>query len=150
MASPPSSWRRRLGCVSGWRPSVIRPSDLGTVVRLADYFHVSAEAALYRLQAVRYLRKRDYEPILVHIQGHEHKALAQRLGLRDEFDDALAKAVGALPRLPRETLNQAAMAFERGLLTVAQVADLLEVEPVAIQREFDRRGITQSHSEPDY
>jgi Zn-dependent peptidase ImmA (M78 family) len=126
------------------------PSDLETVVRLADYFHVSAEVALYRLQAARYLRKRDYEPILARIQGHEHKALAQRLGLCDEFDDVLTKAVGALPRLPRETLNQAATAFERGLLTVEQVAQLLEVEPAAIQREFDRRGIIQGHSEPDY
>ncbi len=126
------------------------PSDLGTVVRLADYFHIGAEAALYRLQAARYLKKRDYESILTRIQGHQHKALAQRLGLRDELGDALAGAVGALPRLPRETLNQAATAFERGLLTVQQVAQLLEIEPEVIRREFDQRGIVQGHSEPDY
>jgi Zn-dependent peptidase ImmA (M78 family) len=126
------------------------PNDLTTVVRLAGYFHISAEAALYRLQAARYLRKRDYEPIVARIRAHEHRELSQRMGLDDEFDDTLHRVSGALPRLPRETLNQAATAYERGLLTVQQVAELLEAEPGLIQREFDRRGVVQGHSEPDF
>jgi len=126
------------------------PAGLETVVRLARYFHISAEAALCRLQAARYLKKKDYEPVLARIRDHEHKELAQRLGLGDESDDTLARAAGALPRFPRETLNQAATAFERGLLTIEDVARLLDVEPAAVQREFDRRGVVQGHTEPDY
>lgn len=126
------------------------PNDLATVVRLAHYFHISAEAALYRLQTARFLRKKDYEPILARIREHEHKELAQRLGLEEEPEDTLARAARALPRFPRETLNQAATAFERGLLTAEQVATLLEVEPEFITREFDRRGVAPRPSEPDY
>lgn len=137
--------------VRQWLVAVGDPdSGLSTVVRLADYFHISAEAALYRLQAARFLKKSDYEPVLARIRGGEHKELACRLGLGEEFEDTLGRAFGSLPRLPRETLNQAATAFERGLLTVEQVARLLEVEPVVIRREFDRRGIVQGRSEPDY
>ncbi len=125
------------------------PNDLETVVRLADYFHISAEAGLYRLQAARLLTKGKYEPIGARIHDNEHTHLCLRLGL-GVFDDTLARAADRLPRLPRETLNQAATAFERGLLTVEQIAQLLEVEQSVIQKEFDQRGIEQSHDEPDY
>lgn len=125
------------------------PNDLETVVRLADYFHISAEAGLYRLQAARLLTKGKYEPTSARIRDGEHIRLCARLGL-GTFEDTLARAADGPPRLPRETLNQAATAFERGLLTVEQVAGLLEVEQSVIQREFDRRGIQQGHDEPDY
>lgn len=125
------------------------PDDLETVVRLADYFHISAEAALYRLQAARLLTRGKYEPIGARIRENEHKRLCARLGL-GVFDDTLARAVDDLPRLPRETLNQAATAFERGLLTVDQIAQLLEIVPTVIERELDRRGVEQDHDEPDY
>lgn len=81
--------------------------------------------------------------------GHEPYALCWRLDLGNS-DDTLARAAIGLPRIPRETLNQAATAFERGLLTVEQVADVLEAEPALIPCEFDRRGVLQGQSAPDY
>jgi Zn-dependent peptidase ImmA (M78 family) len=125
------------------------PSDLETVVRLADYFHFSAEVALYRLQAARHLTKGKFEPIKVRIKDGEHTALCRRLGLGG-FEDTLSRAVDHLPRLPRATMTEAATAYERGLLSVEQVAQLLEVPPELVQHEFDRRGVEPGLHEPDY
>ena len=125
------------------------PDDLETVVRLADYFHVSAEAALYRLQAARRLTKGKFEPIKARIRDGEHTAVCRRLGLGD-FEDTLGRAASHLPRLPRATMTEAATAYERGLLSVAQIAQLLEVAPEHVQAEFERRGVKPGHHEPDY
>jgi Zn-dependent peptidase ImmA (M78 family) len=136
--------------VRRWLGAVGEPADdLTTVVRLADYFHISAEAALYRLQVARRLKKGKYEPIKAQIRECEHTALSRRLGL-GEFEDTLSRAAANLPRLPRATVTQAATAYERGLLSVNQIATLLEIEPASVQREFDRRGVQPGHHEPDY
>lgn len=116
---------------------------------LADYFHVSAEVALYRLQAARRLTKARVAPLRALVHGGEHTALARRLGL-GEFDDTLSRPHGHLPRFPRATITHAATAYERGLLTVDQVARLLEVAPEVIEREFARRGVRAGRHEPDY
>jgi predicted HTH domain antitoxin len=47
-------------------------------------------------------------------------------------------------------MSEAATAFERGLLTVDQIAGLLEVEPDLVEAEFDRRGVKPGRHEPDY
>lgn len=125
------------------------PDDFETVVRLADYFHVSAEVALYRLQAARRLRRGKVEPLKAQIVEGRHAGLARRLGL-GEFEDTLARAHGRLPRFPRATLTHAAQAYERGLLGVEQVARLLEVGPDVIEAEFARRGVRAGSHEPDY
>jgi len=125
------------------------PDDLETIVRVADYCHVSAEVALYRLQAARHLTKGKVEPIGERIRNGDHTALCRRLGLGD-FEDTLSRAGGHLPRLPRATMSEAATAFERGLLTVDQIAGLLEVEPDLVEAEFDRRGVKPGRHEPDY
>jgi len=136
--------------VQRWLAAVGQPpSTLETVVRLADYFHVSAEVALYRLQAARHLTKGKFEPITAQIKASEHIALCRRLGLGD-FEDTLNRAVGHLPRLPRASMTQAATAYERGLLSVEQIAHLLEVQPELVQSEFDRRGVKAGRHEPDY
>jgi len=136
--------------VRRWLAAIGEPAnDLETVVRLAAHIHLSAEAALYRLQVARHLTKGKYEPIKAQIAAAEHTALNRRLGL-EALDDTLGRAAANLPRLPRETVNQAATAFERRLLTVDQIAQLLEVEPAQIRREFDRRGIEPARHEPDY
>jgi len=136
--------------VRRWLTATGEPPDaLDTVVRLAEYFHVSAEAALYRLQAARHLGKARVESIRSRIVAGEHGVLCRRLGL-GEYDDTLSRAHGDLPRLPRTTITAAATAYERGLLTVEQVARLLEVDPHRVQSEFDRRGIQAGRHEPDY
>lgn len=141
--APVDGVRRWLGAVG--EP----PDDLATVVRLADYFHISAEAALYRLQAARHLTKGKLEPIKVRIRENEHSALCKRLGL-GQFEDTLSRASGKPPRLPRATVTQAATAYERRLLSVEQIAQLLEIEPALVQRELDARGVEPAHHEPDY
>jgi len=141
--APLAGVRRWLGAVGEPR------DDLDTVVRLADYFHVSAEAALYRLQAARRLTRIKVEPLKQLIGEGRHASLARRLGL-GEFDDTLCRAYGRLPRFPRATVTHAAVAYERGLLTVEQVARLLEVDPQVIAAEFARRGVRAGHREPDY
>jgi len=125
------------------------PDDLETIVRLAVYFHVSAEAGLYRLQSARHLGKAKVEGIRARIVAGEHGALCRRLGL-GEHEDTMGRAHHELPRLPRATITQAATAYERGLLTVEQIARLLEVDPGRVQGEFDRRGIHVGRHEPDY
>ena len=141
--APADGVRRWLGAVGEPR------NDLETVVRLADHFHISTEAALYRLQVARHLTKGKYEPIKAQIREHEHTTLCRRLGLGD-FEDTLSRAVAKLPRLPRATVNQAAAAFERGLLTVDQIAQLLDIDRALIEGEFERRGIEPGHHELDY
>jgi Zn-dependent peptidase ImmA (M78 family) len=138
--------------VRGWLEAVGDPPDkLETVVRLAEYFHVSAKVALYRLQAARYLTKDKYAPMEAQIRGGEHTTLSRRLGLRDVNDTLSSiKTRNSIPRLPRATLGQAAAAYERGLLTVEQIAHMLEVDPRLIRAEFERRGVTPGHYEPDY
>jgi Zn-dependent peptidase ImmA (M78 family) len=136
--------------VRRWLERSGQPSDtLETVVRLANHFHLSAEAAIYRLQAARHLNKATYEPIREQVKASDHAALARRLGF-DEFQDMLSGVGDNLPRLPRETLNQAANAYERGLLTVKQIAQLLLTDVTKVQAEFDRRGVEPGHHEPDY
>jgi Zn-dependent peptidase ImmA (M78 family) len=125
------------------------PLGLETVVRLAGHFHVSAEAALYRLQAAWHLTRGKYLPFKEAIDRDEHAAVAARLGLQP-CDDSLEKAHADLPRLPRETITRAATAYERGLLTVEQVAQLLQVEPDRIRTEFEQRGVTAPRRETDY
>ncbi len=125
------------------------PDDLETVVRLADYFHISAEVALYRLQAARRLTRGKVEPLKAQILEGRHGSLARRLGL-GEADDTLSRAHGRLPRLPRATVTYAAIAYERGLLGVEQIARLLEVGPDVIEAEFARRGVRAGSHEPDY
>jgi Zn-dependent peptidase ImmA (M78 family) len=123
--------------------------SLETVVRLAHHFHVSATAALYRLQAVWRLGKSKYQPLEAAIDRGEHHELAKRLGLEPHVD-TLARASGHLPRLPRATLTYSVNAYERGLLTMEQIAALLQVDVVRIRAELDARGATPPATESDY
>jgi Zn-dependent peptidase ImmA (M78 family) len=123
--------------------------SLGTVVRLAHHFHVSARAALYRLQAVWRLSKSKYQPLEAAIDRGEHHELAKRLGL-EPHADTLARACEHLPRLPRTTLTHGVNAYERGLLSVEQIAALLQVDEARIRAEFEARGATPAAAESDY
>ena len=123
--------------------------SLETVVRLAHHFHVSAKAALYRLQAVWRLSKSKYQPLEAAIDRCEHHDLARRLGLEPHVD-TLARACEHLPRLPRATLTHGVNAYERGLLSVEQIAALLQVDEARIRAEFEARGATPPAAESDY
>ena len=123
--------------------------NLETVVRLAHHFHVSATAALYRLQAVWRLTKGKYQPLEEAIDRGEHREIAKRLGL-EPHTDTLARASGHLPRLPRATLTHGVNAYERGLLSVEQIAKLLQVDEARIRAEFEARGATPPAVESDY
>jgi len=125
------------------------PVSLETTVRLAHFFHVSAEVALYRLQAARFLKKTDMALVKDAIGTSEHTRLADRLGLFD-VQDTLFLARSNLPRYPRSTITHALQAYERGLLSVEQVAELLEIEPARIRLEFERRGAVPPTREQDY
>jgi Zn-dependent peptidase ImmA (M78 family) len=125
------------------------PLSLDVVVRLANHFHVSAEVALYRLQAVWRLTKAKYRPLEEAIVRREHQALATRLGLRS-CNDTLGRAKTLPPRLPRETITHAVTAYERGLLTPEQIAALLQIDVQRVQREIETRGVTPPESQLDY
>jgi len=136
--------------VRRWLSAVGEPlAVLETVVRLADYFHVSAEVALYRLQAARHVTKGKIEPLKAEIDDSRHTQLCRRLGL-GEFADTLTRCAGVLPRLPRATMTDAATACERGLLSVEQIAQLLDIDADRVRGEFERRGVVQGQHEPDY
>jgi Zn-dependent peptidase ImmA (M78 family) len=122
---------------------------LETVIRLSHHFHVSAKAALYRLQAVWRLGKSRYQPLEAAIDRGEHHELARRLGLEPHVD-TLARACGHLPRLPRATLTHSVKAYERGLLSVEQIAVLLQVDEARIRAEFEARGANPPTNESDY
>jgi len=123
--------------------------SLQTVVRLAHHFHVSARAALYRLQAAWRLSKSKYRPLEAAIDRGEHHELSKRLGL-EPHADTLARACEHLPRLPRATLTYGVNAYERGLLSVEQIAALLQVDEARVRAEFDARGATPPATENDY
>lgn len=123
--------------------------SLETVVRLAHHFHVSATAALYRLQAVWRLSKSEYRPLEAGIERGENHELAKRLGL-EPHADTLARACEHLPRLPRATLTHGVNAYERGLLSMEQIATLLQVDEARIRAEFEARGATPPATESDY
>jgi len=123
--------------------------SLETVVRLAHHFHVSARAALYRLQAAWRLSKSKYRPLEAAIHRGEHHELAKRLGL-EPHADTLARACEHLPRLPRATLTYGVNAYERGLLSVEQIAALLQVDEARVRAEFEARGATPPATESDY
>jgi len=123
--------------------------SLETVVRLASYFHVSAKTALYRLQAAWRLTRGKYQPLEAAIDRGEHHDLARRLGL-EAHADTLARACGHLPRLPRATLTQGVNAYERGLLSVEQIATLLQVDEARVRAEFEARGANPPADESDY
>lgn len=125
------------------------PLSLETVVRLAHHFHVSARTALYRLQAAWRLSKGAYQPLEAAIDQGKRRAFAKRLGLEPHVD-TLERASGHLPRLPRETLTHAVNAYERGLLSVEQIAGLLQVDAARVRAEFEARGATAPGAESDY
>ena len=123
--------------------------SLETVIRLAHHFHVSAKAALYRLQAVWRLSKSKYQPLEAAIDRGEHHELAKRLGL-EPHSDTLARACGHLPRMPRATLTHGVNAYERGLLSMEQIAALLQVDEARIRAELEARGAIPPAAESDY
>jgi len=136
--------------VGTWLNLVGNPAlSLETVVRLAHHFHVSAQTALYRLQAVWRLTKSKYQPLDDAIDRGEHLPIVARLGL-GSCDDTLDRARGSLPRMPRATLTHAANAYERGLLSLEQIAQLLQVDASRVRVHLEARGVTAPDAELDY
>jgi Zn-dependent peptidase ImmA (M78 family) len=139
-----------VSAVRAWLAAAGDPEQgLETTVRLAHYFHVSAPVALYRLQAARFLTRGQMAPVQDAIGANEHGKLARRLGLED-IQDTVYRARTDLPRFPRSTLTHALSAYERGLLTVDQIAALLEVGSDRITAELGRRGAAPPVRQPDY
>lgn len=136
--------------VSTWLNLVGNPPlSLETAVRLAHHFHVSAKTALYRLQAAWRLTKGKYQPLDDAIDRGEHLPIAARLGL-EPCNDTLDRARGSLPRLPRATLTHAANAYERGLLSLEQIAQLLQVDADDVRAHLEARGVSAPDAKPDY
>jgi hypothetical protein len=55
-----------------------------------------------------------------------------------------------MPRLPRATLTHGVNAYERGLLTMEQIAALLQVDEARVRAEFEARGAAPPATESDY
>ncbi|MGO8685193.1 MAG: ImmA/IrrE family metallo-endopeptidase [Thermoleophilia bacterium] len=124
------------------------PRDLGTVVKLAHYFHVSASAALYRLDSAGLLRQGDKQRLTEALNQGEHTALRRRLALPDDHDSL--SEIDAYSRVPRAMYLNAAAVYENGLLAVDRIAELVGKDAAELEKEFAAMGLTPPADEPDY
>ncbi len=124
--------------------------SLETVVRLAHHFHVSATAALYRLQAVWRLSKSKYEPLEAAIDRGEHHELAKRLGL-EPHADTLARACETCRACRARRSLMASTRMSAGCFRWSRSLRCCRSDEARIRAEFEARGATCAPAtESDY
>lgn len=117
--------------------------DLGTVVRLAADFGVSATVARIRLEKARYLpRQVDRSRLVAQIDAGQHMNLHRDLELPDYRDglDETAIPRGAI-RLARELWDNAVRSYQLGLASLEELAHTRRIDPKELGEEFSAAGI---------
>jgi Zn-dependent peptidase ImmA (M78 family) len=116
------------------------PVTLETVVRFAAAFGVSAHAACIRLRTAKVAPEERCARMLGEIGDGEHKGMVDALGLTVP-DDAIARASGALPRLPAALRDSGLGALLAGRVTVPQLAGQLGRHPDEVRASLDATGL---------
>lgn len=117
--------------------------DLETIVRLADWYGVSAWAALYALMRERFVKPSGRKEFEERLRAREHRALRQELGLGG-YGDALSEE--QLPRggrrMPSSLTEMALRAYRFGVVPRDRAAALLRTEDARVDEELQRRGLS--------
>lgn len=116
--------------------------DLEAIVRLADWYGVSAWVALYALARERFMRASERQAFESRLRGREHRALRQALGL-EGYGDALSEE--QLPRgaqrMPSSLTEMTLRAYRFGVVPKEQAAAALRTDEKALDEELERRGL---------
>jgi Zn-dependent peptidase ImmA (M78 family) len=117
--------------------------DLEGIVRLADWYGVSAWAALYALARERFVKPGERQAFEDRLGAREHRALRQELGL-GSYGDALSEE--QLPRgerkMPTSLTEMALRAYRFGVLPRNRAAALLRTDEAGVDDELGRRGLS--------
>jgi Zn-dependent peptidase ImmA (M78 family) len=117
--------------------------DLETIVRLADWYGVSAWAALYALTRERFVKPSERQAFEERFRAREHRAVRQELGFSG-YGDALSEE--QLPRgerrLPTSLTEMALRAYRFGALRRDRAAALLRTDEARVDEELERRGLS--------
>jgi Zn-dependent peptidase ImmA (M78 family) len=117
--------------------------DLEAIVRLADWYGLSAWVALYALARERFIRPAEREALEERLQAREHRALRQELGL-EGYGDALSEE--QLPRggrrMPSGLTEMALRAYRFGVMPADRAASYLRTEESELDAELERRGLS--------
>lgn len=117
--------------------------DLELIVRLADWYGVSAWVALYALTRERFVRPADRQAFEERFRGREHRVLRQELGLAG-CGDTLSEE--QLPRggrrMPSSLTEMALRAYRFGVVPREQAAALLRTDEAEVDQELARRGLS--------
>jgi Zn-dependent peptidase ImmA (M78 family) len=117
--------------------------DLETIVRLADWYGVSAWVTLYALARERFIRASERDALEERLQAREHRALRQELGLGG-YGDALSEE--QLPRgerrMPNGLTEMALRAYRFGVVPRDRAAAFLRTDEVRLDEELERRGLS--------
>jgi Zn-dependent peptidase ImmA (M78 family) len=115
--------------------------DLDTIVRLADWYGVSAWVALYALARERFIRPAESEGLKERLQAREHRTLRQELGFSG-YGDALSEE--QLPRgeqrMPSGLTEMALRAYRFGVVQPDRAAAFLRTNESQLDEELERRG----------
>jgi Zn-dependent peptidase ImmA (M78 family) len=110
--------------------------DLETLVRLAAFYGVSCQVALYRLANWGRIKASARRTLQDRIDGGEHRALARRLRLL-QLVDTLVRERGRSVRMPAPVARIILRAFDAGLIDQRTAAERLHVDEAEIQRLRD-------------
>jgi hypothetical protein len=113
------------------------------MVRLADWYGVSAWAALYALARERFIRPTEREAFEKRLEAREHRALRQELGLGG-YGDALSEE--QLPRggrrMPSGLTEMALRAYRFGVVPRDRAAAFLRIDEAGVDDELEHRGLS--------
>jgi Zn-dependent peptidase ImmA (M78 family) len=125
--------------------------DLGAVVRLADYFGISATAARIRFEQAGYLPKKAQRDALdAQIAAKEHLSLIrddQLEGPTDTLSRPMLDLGGR--RVPAPVFRRVARAYTRGLVRLERLAEQVRLTPKQLEKQLTAAGVTPPESEDD-
>lgn len=140
--------------VDAWMEARGRPPvDLEIVVRLAEWYGVSAQVALYRLDAARFISSQAARAQLEQmIQAGAHLDLARFLRLSELEDASSFKHVPlGGQRMPQRMAENVVRSYQAGLVPIERAAAALREEPAVLARRFHEQGISPTEDDdPDY
>ena len=117
------------------------PVTLETVVAFAAAFGVSAQAACIRLRTAKLVDDLRSSRLLAEIRAGEHGGLVDALGIAVP-DDTIARAAGALPRLPASLASHGLGALLTGRAGVRDLACAIGRPPAELQASLDASGLS--------
>jgi len=117
-----------------------RPGSVGleTLVRLANVFGVSCEAALWRAKAAGRVTAPAAERLKKRLEAHEHHGLRVQLGL-SEIVDTISDSSRLEVRVPARMSGNVFKALEFGIITREQATQKLRITAAQLQGELERR-----------